>query len=161
MLTKQVRRIFENWGREGGRRRARRMNAADRRSAARLAVLSRWKKRRFGAGSYASMALPGGELVDAGIRDLAARRKSAPALLISIAYAKLARCRVPLPRGPFPNADVDLYRLIEREAGDALAHARYNALIRRICSFTDAIPAAVRRARRSTDAKNPRRKSGV
>lgn len=77
--------------------------------------------------------------MDEGIRDLSLGRRTIPALLISIALPRLRRQGVALPRIAFPRSDVELYRLIEKEAGDDLAHARYTAYLRRISSFADAL----------------------
>ncbi|OGH62765.1 MAG: hypothetical protein A3G34_12145 [Candidatus Lindowbacteria bacterium RIFCSPLOWO2_12_FULL_62_27] len=85
------------------------------------------------------MGLPGGEMVDEGIRDLSMGRKTIPALLISIAFPRLRRQGVALPKMAFPRSDVELYRLLEKESGDDLAHARYTAHLRRISSFADAL----------------------
>ena len=60
---------------------------------------------------------------------------------MSQAAPRLRREGVPLPGNSFPDSDVRLYRLLERQDGD-LAHARYLAWLRRIVSFADACSAA-------------------
>lgn len=78
--------------------------------------------------------LPGWEIVAEGLRDLEARRTSVPALLVRSASVRLAELGVPI--GPQDGADDGaLYDLIVAEVGDRAAHARYNALRRRLASF--------------------------
>jgi hypothetical protein len=84
--------------------------------------------------------LPGGEFVLAGIRDLDRGVTSAPALLVSIGAPRLRQLGVAIPR---VEADPEhrLYLLLHRDAPDA-AHARYNALVRRLVSFERALACA-------------------
>ncbi len=110
-------------------------------SAARRAAIRRWTRARFGASSFAECALPGGELVDAGLSDLALGVESVGSLLVSLAAPRLQREGVPMPRAVIADADVRLYRLLEREHGD-LAHARYLAHLQLVESFADACFAA-------------------
>jgi len=81
--------------------------------------------------------LPGAELVVAGLRDLEAGIESAPALLVSIGAPRLKRFGVAIAR---VEADPEhrLYRLLLQDGADA-AHARYNALVRRLVSFERAL----------------------
>lgn len=106
-------------------------------AGARKAATARWTRERFGAPDFASLGLPGGELVDEGLADLAEGIVSRASLVVSLASPRLRREGVPVGRVE-PDADVRLYRLLEEEAGDALAHARYNALRREIVSFANA-----------------------
>lgn len=57
--------------------------------------------------------------------------------MVSLAWPRLQREGIPVPAGVFPDADLRLYRWIERSAGE-LAHARYLACIRQMESFADA-----------------------
>ena len=82
-------------------------------------------------------ALPGVDLVERGIADLAVGVESREAFLVSLAATKLRRLGVDVP-APFDDPERRLYRLLEAEAGDA-AHARYNALVRRLVSFERAL----------------------
>lgn len=76
--------------------------------------------------------LPGGDLVAEGLRDLAEGRESIAALLLQVGAPRLQRLGLPIPAGV--NAE---HRLYQRLAVDdpTTAHARYNALLRRLVSF--------------------------
>lgn len=139
-LPKAVREQFRAHGRAGGRARAQRMSPEARASVARRAAIQRWTRARFGGSSFAARALPGGALVDAGLVDLAAGVESVGSLLVSLAAPRLQREGVPVPRDVIPEADVRLYRRLEREHGE-LAHARYLAHLRQVESFADACSA--------------------
>ncbi len=82
-------------------------------------------------------ALPGGDLIEKGLRDLADGRESEEALLVSIGAPRLKAAGVPVPPRPFENPERRLYELLAREDPDS-AHSRYNALVRRLVSFEDA-----------------------
>ena len=77
--------------------------------------------------------LPGADLVDRGVTDLAAGRPSIEALLVSRATARLRGCGVPVGE-PLADADRRLYRLLAERDGTG-AHSAYNALTRRLVSF--------------------------
>jgi hypothetical protein len=106
-------------------------------AVARLAALRRWIRARFGAPSFEALGLPGGDLIDAGLAALAAGEETIESLLVSVAAPRLRREGVPLPRDVVMDADIRLYRLLER-ADPELAHARYLAYLRRAASFADA-----------------------
>ena len=135
-LPPDVLQKFRRAGRRGGRRRAMRLSPRERRAAGRRAATARWIAERFGASSFAATGLPGAELVDAGLADLADGVTSNESLLVSLAAPRLRREGVPLGA---TEADPErrLYERLERSEG-ALAHARYNALRRRVVSFADA-----------------------
>jgi hypothetical protein len=80
-----------------------------------------------------SPRLPGKELVEKGIADLARGVESPEALLVSIGAPRLRRLGLELPRA-FASPEHRLYELLRAEHGDA-AHSRYNALVRRLVSF--------------------------
>jgi hypothetical protein len=84
--------------------------------------------------------LPGGELIDAGLADLATGVSSREALLVSLASARLRREGVPVSATE-PNPENRLYALLAETEGD-LAHARYNALRQQLVSFANACRAA-------------------
>jgi hypothetical protein len=78
---------------------------------------------------------PGWDLVRAGLRDLAADRDSIEAALVRSASEGLARIGIDLPDSAAATSGAELYPLVALEVGDARAHARYNALRRRLSSF--------------------------
>ena len=101
----------------------------------------RWTRARFGAAGFEQLGLPGGDLVDAGLEALASGRVSPEALAVSLAAPRLRREGVPV--GPvLDDPERRLYDLLAQRDGD-LAHARYNAFLRRLVSFAD----SCRRAR--------------
>jgi hypothetical protein len=84
--------------------------------------------------------LPGAELIEAGLADLATRTETDESLLVSMAAAQLRSLGFDVPP-PFADAELRLYcRLAERHG--AGAHARYNALVRRLVSFQRAAACA-------------------
>ena len=114
-----------------------------------MQVCIRWACERSGC-YYVSMVprpekstfaeLPGGELVAAGLEDLSRGVESVPALLAQIGAPRLRQLAIVVPmRDPrSPLAEHRLYELLAHEHGDG-AHSRYNALIRRLVSFTRAL----------------------
>jgi hypothetical protein len=139
-LPPEVLEQFRRHGRAGGRKRAAGMSGSERSAAARRAATVRWIKNRFGTGDFASLGLPGGELIDAGLADLAAGVTSRESLLVSLAAPRLRREGVPVTTVE-PDADERLYHLLVASEGD-LAHARYNALRAEVVSFANACGAA-------------------
>jgi hypothetical protein len=86
------------------------------------------------------MELPGADLVEQGIRDLATGRETVEALLVSIGANRLAAVGVELP-ATLPDPELRLYELLASEDQDS-AHGRYNALIRRLVSYERAAECA-------------------
>lgn len=84
--------------------------------------------------------LPGHDLIDAGLADLARGRESVGALLVSIGAPRLRRLGLAVPP-PIVGAERRLYEQLRREQPDA-AHSHYNALIRRLVSFERAAECA-------------------
>ncbi|MGH9319528.1 MAG: hypothetical protein ACRD21_14390 [Vicinamibacteria bacterium] len=82
-------------------------------------------------------ALPGGDLVEKGLRDLAEGVETEEALLVSIGSHRLRAAGVPVPDRRFEDPERRLYDRLAREDEDS-AHSRYNALLRRLTSFEDA-----------------------
>ena len=78
-------------------------------------------------------ALPGGELIERGLRELALGRETVASLLVSIGAPRLRGIGVPVERA-LAEPEHRLYLLLARTDGDA-AHSRYNALVRRLVSF--------------------------
>jgi hypothetical protein len=76
--------------------------------------------------------LPGGDLVEKGLRDLADGRESPEALLVAIGGPRLRRLGFDVPTLDAP--EHALYEMLSQSGSDD-AHSRYNALIRRLVSF--------------------------
>lgn len=85
-------------------------------------------------------ALPGIDLIEAGIADLQSARVTVPSLLVSIGASKLRQFGYVLP-APIPEPEHTLYAFLAKEDQDS-AHGRYNALVRRLVSFERAIACA-------------------
>lgn len=137
-LPEDIRERFVRYGRQGGKTRARRVNAGRRREIAKRAASSRWIRERFGASSFAALGLPGGEIVDTGLAHLADGTVSPESLAVSLAAPRLRREGVPVPASSVHAEPEDrLYALLSATAGD-LAHARYAAYLEQIVSFADA-----------------------
>lgn len=135
-LPAEIREQFRGYGRAGGLARAARMSPEQRKVVARRAATARWIRERFGASDFASLGLPGGDTVDAGLADLATGKVTAESLLISLAAPRLRREGVPIG-SVHEDPEDRLFELLSRDSPD-LAHARYGAWLRRIVSFADA-----------------------
>jgi len=84
--------------------------------------------------------LPGAELIDKGLADLARNEETVESLLVSIGSPKLRSLGVSV--GPiFENPEHRLYALLGREHGNN-AHGQYNALVRRLVSYERALACA-------------------
>ena len=86
------------------------------------------------------VGLPGAELIQQGLLDLAAGRETVAALLVSIGGPRFRRIGFEID-APVPNAEHRLYEMLAHEDSDS-AHSRYNALIRRLVSFERAAECA-------------------
>lgn len=147
-LPPSIREKFRRHGRAGGLARAARLSPAARKDVARRAARARWIRERFGSSRFASLGLPGGDLVDAGLADLDGGKATVESLLVSLAAPRLRREGIPIAMC-LRHPEERLYRLLSRAAGD-LAHARYGAYLRQMVSFADACRAARRhRGRRA------------
>jgi hypothetical protein len=135
-LPPSVRQAFVRYGSAGGKTRAARLDAPTRRAIARRAATSRWVRKHFGSASFAELGLPGGEIIDAGLADLASGTTSAQSLAVSLAAPRLRREGVPVG-ATLEDADDRLYDLLAR-ANSELAHARYLAWLQQLESFADA-----------------------
>jgi len=89
---------------------------------------------------------PGEELVEPGLADLAAGRRTIEALLVAAARPRLERVGVQVPDHQLDTSGRELYALLEQRLGNR-AHSRYNALTRRVISYCSA---------RAQDAKRRR-----
>jgi hypothetical protein len=88
-------------------------------------------------------ALPGGDLVAQGLGDLARGRASIPGLLVAIGAPRLRRLGIEVPEGAPASPERRLYESLAAQDPDS-AHARYNALVRRLVSFERALACAGR-----------------
>jgi hypothetical protein len=82
--------------------------------------------------------LPGSELVEQGLEDLAAGRETEAALLVEIAAPRLRSLGVSVHTrqdGSDQSPEHRLYALLSRQPD---AHSRYNALLARIASYAHA-----------------------
>jgi hypothetical protein len=84
--------------------------------------------------------LPGADLVAKGLEDLRDGVESAEAFLVSIGRPRLIRLGFEVP-DRFDRPEIRLYEHLAAEEPDG-AHARYNALIRRLVSFERAAECA-------------------
>jgi hypothetical protein len=84
--------------------------------------------------------LPGAELIEKGLADLAAGAVTVESLLVSVGAPRLRELGFDV-RSPFEGPEERLY-LVLAESDPAGAHARYNALVRRLVSFERAAESA-------------------
>lgn len=139
-LPEEIREAFRRYGRAGGRARAARMTPERRKQVARRAATARWIRERFGAASFEALGLPGGQIVDAGLDDLAAGKATEESLAVSLAAPRLRREGIPVS-APLADPEERLYASLAATNPD-LAHARYGAWLRRMVSFADACRSA-------------------
>lgn len=78
--------------------------------------------------------LPGQNLVETGLRDLAEGSETVEALLVAIGAPRLRTLGVRLPDNLPDGPEHRLYSVLARTDTDS-AHSRYNALIRQLVSF--------------------------
>lgn len=84
-------------------------------------------------------SLPGEELLQKGLADLARGRLTDFSLLVLIAAPRLRRLGIEIPDVPFPKPyEHQLYERLDERLGPG-AHSYYNSLIRRIVSFARAL----------------------
>jgi hypothetical protein len=82
--------------------------------------------------------LPGGELVEAGLADLARGVDSVEALVVASFALRLRRLGVAVPDSRIPDPEHRLYDALAQQRPDS-AHRRYNALVRRAVAFARAL----------------------
>ncbi len=81
--------------------------------------------------------LPGADLVEQGLSDLRAGRRTKESALVSMAAPRLRALGLEVPASDEHGAEHELYDLLSDE-DRASAHSRYNALSRRVVSFARA-----------------------
>lgn len=84
--------------------------------------------------------LPGGDLIDTGLNDLASGRITIESLLVSVGARRLRDAGLEVPV-PFDDPERRLYEMLAEDGVDS-AHSRYNALIRRLVSLERALECA-------------------
>lgn len=85
-------------------------------------------------------SLPGADLIERGLADLAAGIESIEALLVSIGAPRLRALDFAIEH-TLPDPERRLYERLAAEDSDS-AHSRYNALVRRLVSFERAAECA-------------------
>jgi hypothetical protein len=81
-------------------------------------------------------ALPGAELVAAGLSDLRAGRETTPALLVASFATRLRELGLSVPATQVESPELRLYLKLADERQDA--HHHYNGLVQRLVSFVQA-----------------------
>jgi hypothetical protein len=85
-------------------------------------------------------ALPGADLIESGLKDLASSVESVPGLLVAIGAPRLRQLGIDVPETP-RDPEHRLYALLASDDPDS-AHSLYNALIRRLVSYERALACA-------------------
>jgi hypothetical protein len=88
--------------------------------------------------------LPGEQLVKRGLQDLVAGRVTPAACVVAVAGRRLENAGL-LPAGVaarISDPELTLYRMLREEGGDAFS--RYNALLRELVSFNQALDSRLR-----------------
>src|SRR4051812_11908576 len=87
------------------------------------------------SGKDREASLPGEDLVQKGLEDLAQNQLTDFSLLVLIAAPRLKRLGIEIPDRPFPKPyEHQLYARLDQRLG-AAAHSYYNSLIGRIVSY--------------------------
>lgn len=102
-------------------------------------------------------AIPGADILERGIEDIAAGRQSVDALLVEAAAPRLRFLGIDIPpipspqAGEHPDAELRLYALLGRQ-GNTDPYGEYNALLRRLASLCSALELARGRTLRAERA---------
>jgi hypothetical protein len=97
--------------------------------------------------------LPGGEILEEGLRDLQSGRRSVNALLVLIGRPRLSACGIEIPALPPKGGQFfehELYDRLVSELGREAGYSRYNSLIRRLVSLERALESLRSAGRRET-----------
>lgn len=94
--------------------------------------------------------LPGESLVRKGLDDLSAGKRTVCAYLVSIGRRRLAAAGLlsAADRSLSEEPELELYRLLRSEGGDA--YSRYNALLRELVSFEQALDRRIRQSSKAS-----------
>ncbi|WP_373059240.1 hypothetical protein [Gemmatimonas sp.] len=129
-------------GKRGGTRSRRTLSAEQAREMVAVREARRTAKAfALSAFAMAAPALPGIEIVGAGLAHLAAGQETEEALLVSMAAPRLRLLGIRVPR-TIEHPEERLYDRLYMLHGDG-AHSRYNALVRRMVSFARAARSCV------------------
>jgi hypothetical protein len=151
-IKPEVRRFLARIGQKGGEARARNRGRDELAATARQGAVARWMQERFGADSFEALGIPGWEIVDKGLKDLAAGRVGEmEALAVAEALPRLRFLGVAVPRMAESIADPreKLYLAVEAQHGE-MAHERFSAILSRVDSLCDALSSS------ASGAKNKR-----
>jgi len=88
-------------------------------------------------------ALPGEDLIEAGLKDLRDGRESIAGLLVAIGSPRLRRLGLDLPSDLSSNPEHRLYHLLAKDDSDS-AHSRYNTYLRHLTMFAHSAEHALR-----------------
>jgi hypothetical protein len=93
--------------------------------------------------------LPGEDLIREGLADVQTGRCTIPACLVAIGLPRLRRAGLvsEVSSDLQKDAELQLYRLLRNSSGDA--YSRFNALLRRLVSFEQALDRRIESGRRS------------
>lgn len=81
--------------------------------------------------------LPGGGRMHRGLEDWRGGRTMVDSCLVAIAFGKFRDAGLVSGEAPFPQAELVLYDLLQKEGGNA--YGRYNSLLRELVSFGRAL----------------------
>jgi hypothetical protein len=82
--------------------------------------------------------LPGGDLIEKGLQDLACGKESIESLLVQIGTPRLRALNIEIPPNGCEDPDERLYDLLSERHGKE-AHSKYNSLLRQLSSFARAL----------------------
>jgi hypothetical protein len=82
--------------------------------------------------------LPGGDLIEKGMQDLACGKESVESLLVEIGSPRLRLLNIEVPASACADPDWRLYDLLSERHGKE-AHSQYNSLLRQLSSFARAL----------------------
>jgi hypothetical protein len=96
-------------------------------------MTARYRLGKMSVPSQEPPLLPGAELVEKGLADLAEGSETVESLLVSIGAPRLRGLGFEVT-SPLPDPEERLYLLLAHDDSDG-AHSRYNGLVRRLVSF--------------------------
>jgi len=98
------------------------MSPESKTAIARRAATARWLRHRFGSASFEALGFPGGDVVDAGLAELADGKTTEASLLVSLAATRLRREGVPVGAVHEEPEDT-LFQLLTKTSGDLAPRA--------------------------------------